>query len=72
MRCLLQESVSDFWMCCSSQAWVSFIIIPENSGLELLEDLTFHWKTVFQLLKTDECEWFVLISELIGVEVRQF
>lgn len=52
--------------------WVSFIIIPENSGLESLEDLMLHWKTGFQLFKTDECEQFILLSDLIGVEVRYF
>lgn len=73
MKSFLQASLSDFGICCSSQTWISFIIIiPENSALESLEDLMLNKKTAFQLFKTDECEWFVLISVLIAVEVRYF
>lgn len=38
MRTFSQESLSDF----SSQTCISSIIVPENSKLELVEDLTFH------------------------------
>lgn len=72
MRSSLQVSLSDCGICCSSQTWVSFIIITENSALESLKDLTLNKKPVFQLFKTDECAWFVWISVLIAVELRYF
>lgn len=49
----------------------SFIIIPENSGLESLK-IKLLLENYFYLLEMDKCEWFILFFELTGIGSQIF